>query len=332
MTQETSSQTAYVDPHGRRIDYVRLSVIDRCDLRCFYCIPKGFKDFEVPDDWLTFDEIQRLMQAFCELGISNMRVTGGEPLLRPDLAQLVANITAKTNIEDISMSTNAVKLAKYADDLKAAGVERLNISLDTLNPETFKEISGGKLAKVIDGILAAKDAGFSPIKINMVVMKGINDHQVSEMLDFCSEHGFILRLIETMPMGNTGKDATQMYVDLQDIKAELEKHTPLTPAIARGAGPARYYKTEAGTLIGFITPISQHFCDTCNRVRIGADGTLYLCLGQEHSYPMRPVLRSGASITEIKEHLIKALALKPKKHEFKEKPDQIIRIMSVTGG
>ena len=332
MSSDSSQHSPFIDPHGRHIDYVRLSVIDRCDLRCFYCIPKGFKDFEVPDDWLTFDEIERLMQAFSELGINNMRVTGGEPLLRPDLSELVGRINKSTNIEDISMSTNAVKLAKQAEDLKAAGVQRLNISLDSLDHQTFKDISGGKLQKVLDGIMAAKAAGFSPIKINMVVMKGINDHQVSDMLEFCSEHGFILRLIETMPMGNTGKDATELYVDLQDIKAELEKQTKLTPAITRGAGPARYYQTDNGTLIGFITPISQHFCDTCNRVRVGADGTIYLCLGQEHSYPMRPVLRSGASVAEIKEHLIKALALKPKKHEFVEKPDQIIRIMSVTGG
>jgi cyclic pyranopterin phosphate synthase len=328
----SSTNHAYVDPHGRTIDYIRLSVVDRCDLRCFYCIPKGYKDFEVPEKWLTFDEIQRLIQAFADLGLKKVRITGGEPLLRPQLADLAGRLSSINGIEDLSMSTNAVKLARHADELHAAGVERLNISLDSLDADTFREISGGKLQKVIDGIMAAKEAGFSPIKINMVVMKGINDHEVGDMLSFCQEHGFILRLIETMPMGATGQEATKLFVSLQDVKKELEKQFELVPTITKGAGPARYFSTPDGTKIGFITPISQHFCETCNRVRLGVDGVLYLCLGQEHSYPLKPVLRSGVSDEELKEHLIKALALKPAKHEFTTKPDQIIRIMSVTGG
>lgn len=328
----TDTSHKYVDPYGRTIDYIRLSVIDSCDLRCFYCIPKGYKEFEIPEKWLTFDEIERLISAFADLGLKRVRITGGEPLLRKDLADLAGRLSAIDGLDDLSMSTNAVKLAKYSDNLKQAGVERLNISLDSLNPETFREISGGKLQKVIDGIMAAKDSGYDPIKINMVVMKGINDHEVGDMLAFCEEHGFILRLIETMPMGATGKEATKLYVSLQDVKATLDEQFGLVPTIAKGAGPARYYSTPNGTQIGFITPISQHFCETCNRVRLGVDGTLYLCLGQEHSYPLKPVLRSGVSDEELKEHLIKALALKPHKHEFVNKPDQVIRIMSVTGG
>ncbi len=326
------SNNQYIDPFGRTIDYIRLSVVDRCDLRCFYCIPKGYKDFEVPERWLSFDEIERLITAFADLGLKKVRITGGEPLLRPNLAELAGRLSAISGIEDMSMSTNAVKLAKQAKDLRSSGVDRLNISLDSLNPETFRDISGGKLQKVLDGIMAAKDAGFEPIKINMVVMKGINDHEVSDMLEFCEQHRFILRLIETMPMGETGKEASKHYVSLQDIKEELSVQHGLVPTIAKGAGPARYYSTPNGTQIGFITPISQHFCDTCNRVRLGVDGTLYLCLGQEHSYPLKPILRSGVDDQELKNHLIKALALKPQKHEFINKPDQVIRIMSVTGG
>jgi len=180
--------------------------------------------------------------------------------------------------------------------------------------------------------MAAKASGYNPIKINMVVMKGINDHEVGDMLAFCEEHDFILRLIETMPMGATGKEASKHYVSLQDVKASLDEQYGLVPTIAKGAGPARYFSTPKGTQIGFITPISQHFCETCNRVRLGVDGTLYLCLGQEHSYPLKPLLRSGVTDEELKQHLIKALALKPQKHEFVSKPDQVIRIMSVTGG
>ena len=322
----------YQDPFGRTIDYIRLSVVDRCDLRCFYCIPKGYKDFEVPEKWLTFDEIERLISAFASLGLQKVRITGGEPLLRPNLSELADRLSAIEGLDDLSMSTNAVQLAKHADALKLAGIERLNISLDSLNPNTFREISGGKLQKVLDGIMAAKASGYNPIKINMVVMKGINDHEVSDMLAFCEEHDFILRLIETMPMGATGKEASKHYVSLQDVKASLDEQYGLVPTIAKGAGPARYFSTPKGTQIGFITPISQHFCETCNRVRLGVDGTLYLCLGHEHSYPLKPVLRSGVSDEELKQHLIKALALKPQKHEFVSKPDQVIRIMSVTGG
>ena len=328
----TDNTPKYIDPYGRTIDYIRLSVIDSCDLRCFYCIPKGYKEFEIPEEWLTFDEIERLITAFASLGLRKVRITGGEPLLRKDLPDLAARLSLIDGLDDLSMSTNAVKLAKQSDKLKRAGVERLNISLDSLDSETFRKISGGKLQKVLDGIMAAKASGYHPIKINMVVMKGINDHEVSDMLSFCEQHGFILRLIETMPMGATGKEASKLFVSLQDVKASLDEQFGLVPTIAKGAGPARYYSTPKGTQIGFITPISQHFCETCNRVRLGVDGTLYLCLGQEHSYPLKPVLRSGVSDDDLKEHLIKALALKPHKHEFVDKPDQVIRIMSVTGG
>ena len=234
----------------------------------------------------------------------------------------------------MSLSTNAVKLAKHAQALYESGVQRLNVSLDCVDADKFKQITGGgKLEKVIAGLMAAKKAGFSPIKINMVLMRGINDDEVFNMIDFCAEHNFVLRLIETMPMGITGKEATQRYIPLDKIKEQIAKRYEMVPAVMRGAGPARYMSIpEINLKIGFITPISQHFCGTCNRVRMGVNGTLYLCLGQEHQYPLREILRNGVTDEELKQHLIKALALKPEKHEFKEKPDNIIRIMSATGG
>ncbi|MBD3669348.1 MAG: GTP 3',8-cyclase MoaA [Gammaproteobacteria bacterium] len=322
-----------VDNFGRSIEYVRLSVTDQCDLRCFYCMPKGFKDFETPEHWLTFDEIERVIRAFGELGTRRVRLTGGEPLVRKQLPELAERLSALPGIEDLSLSTNAVRLAKHAQALKTGGVSRINVSLDTLKPERFKEITSGKLEKVIDGLMAAKAAGLSPIKINMVVMKGVNDDEVEDMVEFCIEHGFTLRFIETMPVGDTGRNASDQYVDLQTVKARLQQRFDLVPGVMPGGGPARYCQV-AGTdvKIGFITPISQHFCETCNRVRLSVDGTLYMCLGQEHNFELRPLLRAGISDEELKDAIRHAITLKPHKHEFKEKPDQVIRFMSMTGG
>lgn len=334
MTEQRSTNTKYVDPFGRSIDYVRLSVTDRCDLRCFYCMPKGYNDFEEPEDWLTFDEIERVIGAFAELGIKNVRITGGEPLVRKNLPELTQRLSKVSGVEDMSLSTNAVKLAKYAKPLFDSGVHRLNVSLDCVDPEKFQQITGGgKFEKVYNGLMAAKAAGFNPIKINMVMMRDINDVDVFDMIDFCSEHGFTLRLIETMPMGSTGKEASLRYIPLSEIKKRLEERYEMIPAVQKGAGPAHYMAIpEKNLKIGFITPISQHFCESCNRLRMGVTGTLYLCLGQEHQYPLREILRNGVTDEELKQHLIKALSLKPEKHEFNEKPDNVIRVMSATGG
>lgn len=334
MTDEAAPNTQYVDPFGRRIHYVRLSVTDRCDLRCFYCMPKGYDEFEEPEDWLTFDEIERVISSFGELGIKNVRITGGEPLVRKNLPELTSRLSRVSGVEDMSLSTNAVKLAKFAQPLFDSGVQRLNVSLDCIDHDKFQQITGGgKLQKVLDGLMAAKAAGFNPIKINMVLMRGINDEHVFDMIDFCAEHGFILRLIETMPMGKTGLTASERYIPLSEIKQQIEQRYTLIPALQRGAGPANYVAIKEKDLtIGFITPISQHFCETCNRLRMGVNGTLYLCLGQEHQYPLREILRNGVTDEELKQHLIKALALKPERHEFKEKPGDIIRVMSATGG
>ncbi|MDR9436382.1 MAG: GTP 3',8-cyclase MoaA [Thiohalophilus sp.] len=322
-----------IDPFGRRIEYVRLSVTDRCDLRCKYCMPEGFKDFEEPEDWLTPDEIERVIGAFGRLGTRRVRVTGGEPLVRKNLPGLVARLAALPGIEDLSLSTNATRLDKHGQALFDAGVSRINVSLDTLKPERFKEITQGKLEKVLNGLMAAKQAGFHPIKINMVVMKGVNDDEVQDMVDFCIEHDFTLRFIETMPVGETGRAATDQYISLQDVKARLAEQYELIPGMMPGGGPARYVQVAGTELrIGFITPISQHFCETCNRVRLSVDGTLYMCLGQEESYPLRELLRAGISDAELEQHIVKAIALKPERHEFNEKPEQVLRFMSMTGG
>ncbi len=321
------------DPFGRKIEYVRLSVTDRCNLRCFYCLPKGYKTFEEPENWLTFDEIERVICAFAELGVNRVRLTGGEPLLRKDLPRLASTLSALPGIEDLSLSTNATLLERHAVDLRRAGISRINVSLDSLNPEHFSRITGGQLRPVITGLMAAKSAGFAPIKINMLALKGVNDDEFEAMVMFCLEHGFTLRLIETMPMGSTGHTASDHYLNLQEVKRKLAKTFELIPGVMPGGGPARYVQVRNTDLrIGFITPISQHFCETCNRVRVTVDGILYLCLGQEHSVSLRPLLREGISDEGLKETLVKALALKPKRHEFREKPHQVIRLMSVTGG
>lgn len=326
-------QEQLIDQFGRTIEYVRLSVTDRCDLRCFYCMPEGFKDFEEPESWLTFDEIERVIRCFTELGTHRIRITGGEPLVRKNLPELAQRLSALEYLEDLSLSTNATRLERHANDLAKAGVSRINVSLDTLRPERFREITKGKFEKVYNGLMAAKEAGLNPIKINMVVMKGINDDEVNDMVDFCIEHDFTLRFIETMPMGDTGRNASDYFVDLQTVRERLDREYHLIPGVMPGGGPANYYQVKDTELrIGFITPLSQHFCDTCNRVRLSVDGTIYTCLGQEHNYELRPLLRSGISDEELKEALITAVNLKPKRHDFKEKPEQVMRFMSMTGG
>lgn len=326
-------QTRLIDPFGRSIDYIRLSVTDQCDLRCSYCMPRGFRDFQEPAHWLTFEEIERLVAAFTALGTRRVRITGGEPLVRKNLPRLAARLAALPGLEDLSLSTNATRLAKLAGPLRDAGVTRLNVSLDTLRPERFKAITGGKLDKVMAGLDAAREAGFAPVKINMVVMRGVNDDEVEDMVDFCIEQGFTLRFIETMPVGDTGRAATDQYVDLQAIRRRLERRFDLVPGVMPGGGPARYVQVAGTDLrIGFITPISQHFCQTCNRVRLAVDGTLYMCLGQEQNYPLRELLRAGIDDQTLQEHIRRAIALKPERHEFRERPEKVVRFMSMTGG
>ncbi len=332
-TQTQQKQTALIDPFGRRIEYLRLSVTDKCNLRCFYCMPKGFKNFEQAEHWLTFDEIQRVIKAFSELGVSRIRLTGGEPLVRKNLDKLSRKLTTLPGVQDLSLSTNAVLLDKQADTLRQAGISRINVSLDTLKPKRFKAITGGELQPVIDGLLAAKAAGFTPIKINMVAMRGVNDDEFEDMVEFCLQHDFTLRFIETMPMGTTADEASKHYINLHGVKQQLAKRFDFIPGVMPGGGPARYVQVKNTHLrIGFITPISQHFCETCNRVRLSVDGTLYLCLGQNDRIELRLLLRQGISDKELKTVLINAIRLKPEKHEFNQKPQQVVRLMSMTGG
>ncbi|MDA8364715.1 MAG: GTP 3',8-cyclase MoaA [Gammaproteobacteria bacterium] len=321
-----------VDRFGRRIEYLRLSVTDRCDLRCMYCLPKKSNDFEERENWLTFDEIERLLLVFARLGINRIRLTGGEPLLRHNLAKLATRLHRLPGIRDISLSTNATQLGKHAEALREAGITRINVSLDSLKHERFARITGRDcLDRVIIGLMAAKEAGFAPIKINMVALSGVNDDEIDGMVEFCMGHGFVLRLIETMPVGESGRNA--QYLDLQPRKHQLQQRFNLVDGIVPGGGPARYLQTPDGNFsVGFITPISQHFCATCNRVRLTVDGTLYMCLGQNEKYEFRPLLRAGACDTELVAAIRAAIDLKPERHEFREMPQKIVRFMSATGG
>lgn len=320
------------DRFGRRVEYLRLSVTDRCDLRCTYCIPEGYTDFEESEKWLSFDEIERVIGAFARLGVSKIRLTGGEPLTRRNLPELAHRLSAIEGVKDLSLSTNATQLAKHAVELKKARISRLNVSLDSLNPERFSQIVRRDcLDQVLAGLMAAKKAGFAPIKINMVVMAGVNDDEIDDMVAFCIQHDFTLRMIETMPMGETGRNA--QYLSLQPVKARLQQRFGLIDGVMAGGGPARYLKSPDGAFtVGFITPMSQHFCDTCNRVRLSVDGTLYMCLGQDESLALRPLLRAGATDDELAASIRAAIELKPQRHEFSEKPGQVVRFMSLTGG
>ncbi|SFM68725.1 GTP 3',8-cyclase MoaA [Rugamonas rubra] len=321
------------DRFGRSIDYLRVSVTDRCDLRCTYCMPKHFKDFEDPPDWLSFDEIERVVGAFVRLGTSRVRLTGGEPLMRRHLPQLAGRLKALPGLADLSLSTNATQLTRHAEDLKAAGISRINVSLDSLDRDCMSRITGrDSLPLILDGLKAAKEAGFAPIKINMVAMRGVNDDEIDDMVEFCIRHQFVLRLIEVMPVGATGQDSS--YLGLAEVQARLKEKFQLRPqALELGGGPARYLATADGlTSIGFITPLSQHFCASCNRVRLAVDGTLYLCLGQEEKFELRPLLRGGCSDAELEQAIRQAIELKPQQHDFNQRPDKIIRFMSQTGG
>jgi cyclic pyranopterin phosphate synthase len=294
--------TRLIDSFQRPIDYLRVSVTDRCDLRCTYCLPKGFKGFEEPAHWLRHDEMTRLVGLFVGLGVSKVRLTGGEPLLRRGVSDLARQLTGLKGLRDLSVSSNGTQLARHAADLREAGVHRLNISLDSLDPACFAHITGRDcLADVLEGLRVARAVGFSPIKLNMVVQADVNVAEVSRMVAFAIEHEFVLRLIEPMPVGDTGR-ATQ-GIDLSRLGEQLaEQHGLVPQVLGQGAGPARYWCTADQRMsLGVITPMSRHFCETCNRVRLGVDGTLYLCLGQNDQVPLGTMMREGASDADLVE-------------------------------
>jgi len=321
------------DPFGRHIHYLRLSVTDRCDFRCSYCLPRSHRDFVTPEQWLGAPDLRRIVAVFASLGVSHVRLTGGEPLVRRELGEIATALASVPGLRELSLSTNASRLATCARPLKSAGVTRLNISLDSLDPDNFRALTGGQLVHVLAGIDAARDAGFAPIKINMVVMRGVNDHEVDAMVDFCRDKGLTLRFIETMPIGTGGQQAQRHFVPLAEVEQRLRGRFRLSPAAMHGSGPARYFRVDDSELrIGFITPQSQHFCDTCNRVRMSVDGDLYLCLGQDNRVALGSMLRAGASDADLRAAILEGVAHKPQRHHFLDAPGAILRPMSALGG
>ena len=320
------------DGLGRRVEYLRLSVTDRCDLRCSYCMPPGFKDYEEPGNWLNFDELERLVAVLAGLGVKRIRMTGGEPLLRRNLPELAQRLARLPGVEDLSLSTNGTRLKQNAAALRAAGVTRLNVSLDSLDPERVHKITGRDvLPQIFDGLEAAWAQSFRVIKINMVVLPEVRDGDIDAMVEYCGARGFVLRFIEMMPVGDTGRRAG--YVDLRPLRERLRSRFGLVDGMVPGGGPARYLMSPDGChRLGFITPISQHFCETCNRVRLSVEGMLYLCLGQEDAVDFRELLRSGCDDEQIAARFRAALQAKPARHEFRERPERVVRFMSSTGG
>lgn len=323
-----------IDPFGRAIEYLRISVTDRCDLRCSYCMSEDV-EFLPRQDILSFEEIIRLANSFAQLGVKKIRLTGGEPLMRKKLPELVAAIKAIVGIEEVVMTTNGTLLTKYAKPLFDAGLSRLNISLDTLKTERFQTLTRrDRLQEVLDGINEAKKYAFDSIKLNAVIMRGMNDDEIIPLMDFALQNELDISFIEEMPLGEVGYDRSVTFLSSIDIKAVIKEKYSLESSNYKTGGPAVYssisgYKSR----IGFISPHSNNFCSDCNRVRITAVGRLLLCLGNEHSQDLRTIMRDGCSDEELKNSLISTLQLKPEKHDFNLAEEvKILRFMSHTGG
>ena len=326
-----------IDPFGRAITYLRVSVTDRCDLRCVYCMSEDMS-FLPKADVLSLEELERLCAAFIRLGVTKLRLTGGEPLVRRDVMTLFRRLGARIGhgLDELTLTTNGTQLAKHAQALADAGVRRVNVSLDTLDPAKFTAVTRwGQIGKVLDGIAAAKAAGLH-VKINAVALQGVNEDEIGDMLAWCGAHGHDLCLIETMPMGDVGGDRTDQYLPLSLVRARLRQRWTLTETGYQTGGPARYFDVaETGTRVGFITPMTHNFCEGCNRVRLTCTGTLYLCLGQDDAADLRRVLRSGADEDGLDAAIRAAIALKPKGHDFvisRNAGPAVARHMSLTGG
>jgi cyclic pyranopterin phosphate synthase len=326
-------RTDLIDSYGRRISYVRLSVTDRCDLRCRYCMAEQM-DFLPRADLLTLEELVQLADAFIARGVSRIRLTGGEPLVRRGIETLVARLGARLGrgLEELTLTTNGTQLARFADDLHAAGVRRINVSLDSLDAARFRHITRrGDLAQVLGGIAVANAAGLK-VKINMVALRGLNEGEIEAMARWCGTEGHDLTLIETMPLGSVEDDRTDLYLPLDAVKRDLERNLTLTPSLGRTGGPARYYDVaELGLKLGLITPLTGNFCSGCNRVRVTATGTVYGCLGQDQKIELRDLMRAGKPLDAALDALMLA---KPKGHDFHIAAPQpvVARHMSVTGG
>lgn len=324
-----------VDNFGRRISYVRLSVTDRCDFRCRYCMAETMA-FLPREEMLSFGEIEILVDLLVARGVTKLRLTGGEPLVRRGIIDLVAKLGTRLGrgLEELTLTTNGSQLAGAASSLLSSGVARVNVSLDSLDPDKFAHITRrGRLDQVLAGIEAARAAGLR-VKINMVALKGLNEDEVEPMLRWCGAQGFDLTLIETMPLGDVEDDRTQHYLPLDGVKRELEQSFTLVPSLARTGGPARYFDVlPLGVRLGFITPISGNFCDGCNRIRVASTGTVYGCLGHDQKVELRDLLRSGDR-KGAEQALDALIAGKPERHRFDiAGPSPAVeRHMSVTGG
>lgn len=340
ITPRTVGRTAeapLIDRYGRQITYLRISVTDRCDFRCTYCMSEHMT-FLPRKDVLSFEEIGRIASAFVARGVRRIRLTGGEPLVRRDIMELVERIGGHLGhgLEELTLTTNGSQLRRFASGLAAAGVRRINVSLDTLDAARFAEITRrGRLADVLDGIEAAADAGLK-IKLNMVAMRGINDHEIEPMLQWAHARGHGLTLIEGMPLGEVGMDRVDAYLPLKEMRERLMAKYTLEPTSHRTGGPARYDRVaETGGLLGFITPMSHNFCESCNRVRLTATGQLYMCLGQDAMVDLRAAIRDGGP-DALDAAMDEAMLLKPKGHDFMLDRDHtgpaLSRHMSVTGG
>jgi len=324
------------DPFGRHITYLRVSVTDRCDFRCVYCMAESMT-FLPRAELLTLEELDRLGSAFIAKGVRKLRLTGGEPLVRRNIMWLIRSLSRHLGqgLDELTLTTNGSQLALHAEALAACGVARINVSLDTLDPAKFRAITRrGDLAQVMHGIDAAERAGLH-IKINTVALRDVNEDEIEDMIRWAHGRGFDLTLIETMPMGEIGADRVEQYLPLSLLRARLEQHFTFDDSPHRSGGPARYVEVrETGGRLGFITPMTHNFCESCNRVRVTCTGTLYMCLGQEEAADLRAPLRASRDDALLHAAIDEAIARKPKGHDFVigRGERQLMRSMSVTGG
>ncbi len=322
-----------IDPFARPITYLRVSVTDRCDLRCVYCMAEDMT-FLPRAEILSLEELDRLCGAFVEAGVRKLRITGGEPLVRRNVIGLFESLGRRLGqgLDELTLTTNGTQLARHAEALARAGVKRVNVSLDTLQAERFARLTRwGRIEQVIGGIFAARQAGLA-VKINAVALRGENEDEVDDMIAWCGRHGFDLCLIETMPMGDIGTSRVDQYLPLSLVRARLARRWTLDESDYRSGGPARYVTVrETGRRLGFITPMTHNFCEDCNRVRLTVTGTLYMCLGQEDAADLRGPLRRGE---DVQAAIRAAIARKPKGHDFEieRRRPAVRRHMSVTGG
>lgn len=329
------ARSKLTDRFGRTVDYVRLSVTDRCDFRCVYCMAEEMT-FLPRQQILSLEELAQVARTFVDLGTEKIRLTGGEPLVRKDILELVKDI-GSLGLRDFAMTTNGSKLTTMAEPLRKAGLKRLNISLDSLDPDKFHRITRtGRLDQVLDGVDAAREAGFEGIKLNTVVMKGGNDEEVPALVDFARRKNIDITFIEEMPLGEISEhDRGEALCTSDEVRDIIRQHHELMPTPEDSGGPARYFRMpDSNTKVGFISPHSHNFCSTCNRVRVTVEGRLLLCLGNEHSVDLRHVLRSHPENDEkLRETIINAMDLKPERHHFSSEGDvQILRFMNMTGG